>query len=54
MPTNSEDRSTVLAATKFVNEVAWKRPDLNILRHEYDGQYSIYVETVQETILMSV
>ena len=43
----------LLAATQFANEVAWKRPDLNILRQEYKGQYSHFVETVQESILMS-
>lgn len=46
-------RSARLAATQFANEVAWKRPHLDILRQEYKGQYSILVETVQEKILMS-
>ena len=45
--------STLFAATQFANEVAWKRPDLNILRQEYEGQYSHFVEAVQEKILMS-
>ena len=49
----SESRSTILAATKFANEIAWRRPDLNILRQEYKGQYSTFVETVQEKILAS-
>ena len=53
MPTEDEARTTLLAATNFANEVAWKRPDLEILREEYRGQYSILVETVQEKILMS-
>ena len=48
-----ETRSTLIAATQFANEVAWKRPDLNILRQEYEGQYSHIVEVVQEKILMS-
>ena len=47
------DRSARLAATQFANEVAWKRPHLDILRQEYKGQYSILVETVQEKLLMS-
>ena len=46
-------RSTRLAATQFANQVAWKRPHLDILRQEYKGQYSILVETVQEKILLS-
>ena len=53
MPKEQEARSTLLAATQFANEVAWKRPDLNILRQEYEGQYSHFVEIVQEKILMS-
>lgn len=53
MPTEDEARAAFLAATNFANEVAWKRPDLEILREEYRGQYSILVETVQEKILMS-
>ena len=48
-----EARSTLFAATQFANEVAWKRPDLDILRQEYEGQYSHFVEAVQEKILMS-
>ena len=44
MPTEDEARTTLLAATNFANEVAWKRPDLEILREEYRGQYSILVE----------
>ena len=48
-----EVRSTLFEATQFANEVAWKRPDLNILRQEYKGQYSHFVEAVQEKILMS-
>ena len=47
-----EARSTLFEATQFANEVAWKRPDLDILRQEYKGQYSNLVETVQEKILM--
>ena len=43
-----EARSTLFAATEFANEVAWKRPDLNILRQEYEGQYWHFVEAVQE------
>ena len=53
MPTEDEARATLVAATNFANEVAWKRPDLKILREEYRGQYSNIVETVQEKILMS-
>ena len=48
-----EARSTLFAATQFANEVAWKRPDLDILRQEYEGQYSHFVEAVEEKILMS-
>ena len=46
-------QSARLAATEFANEVAWKRPHLDILRQEYKGQYSIFVETVQEQMLTS-
>ena len=53
MPTENEARAAFLAATNLANEVAWKRPDLEILREEYKRQYSILVETVQEKILMS-
>ena len=48
-----EARSTLIAATNFANEAAWKHPDLDILRQEYEGQYSHFVEVVQEKILMS-
>jgi len=43
----------LLAATNFANEAAWKRPDLDILREQYKGQYSTFIEIVQEKILMS-
>lgn len=49
----SNARSMLLAATEFANEAAWKRPDLNILREQYKGQYSTFIEIVQEKILMS-
>ena len=53
-PPNEDDaRSTRIAAINFANEAAWKRPDLDILRQEYEGQYSPFVEVVQEKILMS-
>ena len=48
-----EARSTFVAAIRFANEAAWKRPDLDILRDEYKGKYSVFVETVQEKILKS-
>ena len=53
MATDDDGRSRFLVATRFANEVAWKQPDLNILRQEYKGQYSTIVETMQEKILMS-
>ena len=49
----SDARSMLLAATNFANEAAWKCPDLNILREQYKGQYSTFIEIVQEKILLS-
>ena len=53
MTEESDVRSMLLAATNFANEAAWKRPDLDILREQYKGQYSTFIEIAQEKILMS-
>ena len=39
--------------TEFANALAWKKPDLNVLRPEYSGQYPPIAEAMQRQIIMS-
>ena len=39
--------------TEFANAVAWKRPDLNVLRPELNGQYPPVAEAIQKHLKLS-
>ncbi len=39
--------------TEFANAVVWKRPNLNVLRPEYAGQYSPIADAMQKHIRLS-
>ena len=39
--------------TEFANAVGWKRPDLNVLRPELDGQYPPVAEAIQKHLELS-
>lgn len=50
MPSDNDTRTEFAELVKFANDLAWKQPNIDILRSEFKGKYSFLIEIVQELI----
>lgn len=47
------DAEMIRKVTEFAQKVAWKNPDLQVLKPEFAGQYPLIAETIQDHLVRS-